>query len=389
MKQTEELGKQKQGKTFADFCKLTLEEIELFLFETGVGFLVFRIEYQGDIDPDTIADANYYCKRTLGDNYRLSWDKSTGNGQTDQVATSFADIGKKLLGPLGVSTYFESAVQGENRNGFQILVYSVLLLNKGLLAMPVPEREHTIGDLVFKLRRSFKDSYKPAPAEYALDNNPEVFRAFENSYWGFALEGLANIVYEVDDEVTNHFFRNTYPGNIKKTYFMLYIIALHQRYALTFLNIQATEIEKPPIKAKNIHPIKKLMEKISYFALRGYYSQTGDNTHQAKFYKHIVHMLAIDQLKHELDTEMAMLSTLHKEELDRQENVFKNWLLIMTTVFVGVSTTASYWDIIVNIHKNELGALSDPGLLWGLGVIWVFILAAGCYYFCKFKMKDV
>ena len=70
------------------------------------------------------------------------------------------------------------------------------------------------------------------PQEFDLENNPNVLRFFENSYWGISTEGLNNIVYLVDDNTTNEFMTTGYQKNLQNSYYYIYILALHQRFAL-------------------------------------------------------------------------------------------------------------------------------------------------------------
>lgn len=183
------------------------------------------------------------------------------------------------------------------------------------------------------MRRSFKGSYKPAVNEYDLNHHAEVYHPFENSYWGVSLEGMANLTHLTKDSKTNRFFLGNYYGNLERSYSYLYLLALHQRYALLNTTIQAAQLpntmnaylQSDDPKAKE--QLQMLKEKMVFFTLRSSHRQVSSSTHQSKLYEIMRSVFKIEELMNELhfklDTILHITSMqndiLQKARLEQEE----------------------------------------------------------------------
>lgn len=235
------------------------------------------------------------------------------------------------------------------------LTYTALTMNKQFLNYKSSQQKDFIKKTLFKMRRTYKDSYKPCERDLELDNTEQVYQAFENSYWSFSLEGLANLSYLVEDEKTNRFFKSNYYGNLERSYFYLFIIALHQRYALIKLSKEATLL---PISVNGLvkdkrNQIDSLREKIAYFNLRSAFKHVSYISHQDKIYQYFYHALQIDDLMTKIDSELESLGALVALQKESRHKRREGLYVGLTIIFAIISTMSAVWTLYKDFWKVD------------------------------------
>ena len=176
------------------------------------------------------------------------------------------------------------------------------------------EDEKEIGQNFFRLRKGYSNSYIPDVLEYS-DNNPEVFKPFHDSYWGVSREGCANLTYD-----TNDFMKFGYTHRIT-TYFYLYIIALHQYYGLLYL---AKEVSYLPstiqecIDEKVYQKLIDIRNNCTFFYMKCIFDEVSHITHQAHFYDRLIHILGIKNMQRELNFEMERIASIVEQVKDME-----------------------------------------------------------------------
>ncbi len=384
---------------------VTVSGIELYLFETQVGMVVLELKHPEHCTVEQLIETNYYCKK-LNIDTALSFYPKGPDGEPAEVKLN--EICLKLVNELGPVEFFEKdkeekAVQANNvpeeSDNLKILpkpsnalVYSAVLLDAGFTGRPGwPE---LLKQYLFRLRRSYKESYKPAEKEFRLESNPEIAQMFENSFWGVSLEGMTNLLHLVDDAQTNAFMRGNYFGNLSGTYFFLYILAIHQRYALLRFAIEASQL--PKSKHLGSQQIAEMRQRIANFSFRCLFRQVSNITHQAKLYNMLRQVLGIEDLMEELHYELEVLSSLaesdqnkrrmllkeqeekekeaeakEKDALDKQDNYFKSMFTVLTAIFIGLNTSSTVYGF----FKNEVRPLIPHYYLYVLALsiiaIWL------------------
>lgn len=315
-----------------------ITKVSLYLFETQIGFLVYDVKHNSP-DLEKIILTNYYLKH-LNHLFRshlynqaefFSYFKKNAK-PIDELTKNFrtlSEISGNILNELQIITYFTNSQNGPET----AIVYNFMLLDK--MFTREPEWENKLKLALYKLRKGYKDSYQPPPMEFDTDHNPQIIQLFKNSYWGVSLEGLTNLVYLTDNQVTNDFFTSNYTGNLEISYFYIYILALHQRYAFLALNVEASEISKGENET-NIDDnaaetkILKLRKDINFLILRGFFKHVSSVTHQQTLYEAIAKNLSLEELKLDLHSEMEALASLaemqaakREREKDREDLKFK------------------------------------------------------------------
>lgn len=342
----------------------SIKEVELYLFETQTGFLQYHVEFHGAISMDEQIEAVYYLKKLMNYSHDISFEqrisKETAISQTIQLS----EMSCSILREVGIVTFFEGRID----HPVEALVFS-----SALLGIRKKEAEDSIGDYLFHMRRNFKASYKASAAERDLDGNPDVLTLFENSCWGISLEGLGNIVTETDDEVTNQFFSTAYFHHVENTYLYLYLLALHQKYALLHLSAQASQLsyelnlyQDDPAEQSRI--LRRMKDRIVKFMLRSSYKQVSRSTHHAMFYEWMRSRLKIDDLFSELHEALEALGSLTEtaEQKQRQEEEERKRTEVerFNKKITGISAIFLPLSIITGIYGMNVPWLEPIQELW-------------------------
>ncbi len=355
-----------------------IHKVSLYLFETNVGLLVYDIKHNSD-KVDNIILTNYNLKHlnhlfqshlyTQKEYFQVKNNNERSFQDLPNDMRTLSDITANMLNDLDVQTYFTNSKNGPET----ALVYNFMILDKTLLREWNSQEKLKLA--LFKLRKGYKDSYKPNPNEFDTENNPETLQLFENSFWGVSLEGLTNLVHLTDDDVTNDFFTSNYAGNLEVSYFYIYILALHQRYAFLKLNALASEIsrgeEEAIIEKESVTIIPKLRKDINFLILRGFFKHVSSVSHQQKLYEVIAKNLSIEELKEDLHFELEALAAIvelqeskrqkemealyqqsEKDQFDQREKNADRFLAV-STVFVVLSTITGSWAILVDFFEKS------------------------------------
>jgi hypothetical protein len=369
--------------------------VELYLFETQVGFLCLNVEF-GDIQTndkgvqfiqasaEQIVKGNYYLKRYNQNNITLSFEQKVAvektlqkDGPTFKIEhneTTMTDITCRLLKDLEVETYFTNKSSPHNAT-----VFSSVTFNNRF-------SENDLYKLIFELSHAFKNSYKGNVEEA---KNSSV-RSFENIYWFSALEGIANIAYFTGDKITDTFLEGTFFGNIKYTYLTMYIIALHRRYALLYYTMLASnfssninDFTNNTANGKdNYLLVNELRNKIAFFKLRCVYSDLTNISHQAKLNDDIEASLRVYKLMKELEDEVEAILALVKlkEEKDHEdEMVIKesfNSSLAFITGLISILAFLQCFEPIKSIAQNLYyhGVLSTDAFILLVLIVVISII---------------
>lgn len=375
-----------------EYYYLCIKQVELFLFETQVGFIAYELEhldnpqdneagypYQHlkkvpDLSVDTIINANYFAKsfKRKNDLDTYYYEKKG----TNQKGFRLASITSKIIDDFDVDSFFEHEAKSNENTASNALVYSALVLGKPFIREG--DSQEKLGKYLYYMRRAFKPSYKPAPREFELEKNPNIMQFFANSYWGISMEGLTNIVYLIeDDDVTNNFMLSGYTHNLENAYFYIYILALNQRYTLLRFFGQ--------VGSPTGNNIIKSRQHIARFWLRSLFRQVSNVDHQDHLYKRIHKVLGIEDLLEELHSELGLLADLSLIQEQQQESIFQGRVMILSTIFVGISTAQSVWTMYTYYKGNLFPILFSWHFWLFFAALFIIIMGTGIWGYKVFK----
>lgn len=299
---------------------------------------------------------------------------------------NFNDKIIEMLENCKVETFFYDLIL--NKNGNKVLypekaiVYNVAIIEglRGGVQEDVNDFENILNNYLFRMRRSFKESYIPSKAELKIDANEEVQRIFDNSFWGVAREGCTNIAY-LTGGAGDSFLTGNYISRTKDTYFYLYLIVLQQYYGLLYFGREISKLPGTIDKygRQEIERIKKLKDQMQFFYLKCMFNEVSNITHQTKVYHAMRKVLGIENLISELFYEINTISSIINTEIDNRREKRTKILSVIGAAFVFISTVSSVWQIssgFINKDYTKDIILSIPNLSFIL--TFVAIISVPC-----------
>lgn len=343
--------------------EIKIDGIDLYLFDTQVGFLVYHIitcgqksevDFEKQVTIHDLILTNYYIKQVFKQTNKMYFINDT-NGK---MTIDFKDLTKTVTKTLAVDSYFEEMNQNPNH---------VLLYTGAYLQGPMPSDEKDFAKYLYYLRKAYKNTYLPTKYDLNLEDNPDIYQPFENSYWGFSLEGVANLSLETGNHTTDDYFADHFFNNIEKTYFYLYLLLLQQKYSLLKMSVNAGVIHNT-LDGKNfseqISIINHFKQEIVDFTVRGLYEQVSYITHHAELYEKIKNRLGIDSLYKELKSELDALSSFIEVAADKDERAKEEMLMesrektniliqVITLLFLPITAITGFFGMNVDFLKGK------------------------------------
>lgn len=139
---------------------------------------------------------------------------------------------------------------------------------------------------------------------HKYQNNPignEVFSAFENSFWLVTREGIANI-NSLEENEKDHYLNEEFKTRFEVVYLWIYILVLHQYYGLQFYTCSLLTVYKDSLKASK-KQLKKVIERLK------------DIKNDGDLFLLRYCFTDISQISHQNDLYDRMTETYHIEEL--------------------------------------------------------------------------
>lgn len=129
-------------------------------------------------------------------------------------------------------------------------------------------------DDLYYLRRMYKDTYQGTAADLELENNPEITSTFANITFGQSLEGEVILV-----EDPGHPFFQQFIDRARYHYFMPYLLAWHQRFALINFAININKLDET-----DLTQVRQLRQSAFNFVLRWRFEQVSNTTMYNRVY---------------------------------------------------------------------------------------------------------
>lgn len=336
-----------------------IPSVYLHIFETGIGFIEFQCEALKMEDNDFLA-LNYFITELKSNKNKLQFTKNISRDEKETIVTSIKEIISLLIETIEGAAFFSE--NSYNPHDYKPVLFSYVLL---------PDKPNNIPELLYLGSNIYKSSYKYNKSKQ------DYYQPFDNSYWGSSFQGAINISYLTNDNTTNDFFLNTFPGSLKNHYFFLFLLALNQKFTMLkhtgdINKLMFYDLENADQLLQLKKEIDITINKISRFNTRSYFCNVSFITQINQFYGLIQNKFLIDNLYRELNSKVENLKllsdryynqyeiSLHKQnekrELHKQIHQIKVtiYVNIITQIVGGLSIFKLLWDILVLVTKNSL-----------------------------------
>ena len=199
-------------------CDIAISEVQVYLFDTGIGFCSLHIPYD-NVNEDTVSDI---CS--------ILYSSVTGTLNIFENGTStYLDcIANEVLGELNISACKLFGTANENALK-RINMFSCVLLDSEKNDADC----NCFNSYCYQLANTYDNRNKN------FDFNPQDLY-YQHNYvrWGFSTRGCSAVANLTGNEFTDNFLRERWFYSISTNYYYLYLMVLHEKFAThNFLNI--------------------------------------------------------------------------------------------------------------------------------------------------------
>lgn len=272
--------------------------VELALFGVGVGFLTVAVQPKGADIPTWLAFLHYF--RVMDGNHDVSLTITAADARRPSEfahgAVTYTEIRDTLLGT--------AALPGESAKHWwydvfvpdRMIPFAVLFVD-GLN----DERER--GELLYRVRNFFRTEQTVIATDEDLQvkRHPALLPYAEGQQFLFSLEGGAFVAFDAPKD--NLFFRETLPSHLRDQYFLVFLLALHQRFALIRLSQRVAERWTGDRDDRFVR-FGRIREDFLDFSARGYFVQVMQREHHHRFYRKWHEIFQMDALYQEVRNEI-------------------------------------------------------------------------------------
>jgi hypothetical protein len=190
---------------------------------------------------------------------------------------------------------------------------------------------------LFRLRNFFhsRQGANPAADDLRLDHPGQIAYA-DRQWFLFALEGGAFVAF---DPPATQFYQETLPAHLRDQYFLLYLLALHQRFALMALSDQVARHWLSSGRDEQAEVFARIRGRLLDFTAKALFAQIVQRGHYDRCYQKWLEVFQIERLYREVRDEVADMHgelQQRREERELRQNETRNMLLASLGLFLGV-----------------------------------------------------
>lgn len=358
--------KYSEGNAFS----FKINEILLFLFDTNIGFIVYKIEHECTDTAYRIASKNYHLKKIH--NTKLYTRKNDGTNSTLVIASATIDSLSALAEYILDKTletktniFFNYCEKTERRSN--ILTHYNLKLDSILSEKDQDE----INKILFYLKRNYHDKWNRDENEKISDQ--EYFKASPYIHWGITSE--ATVCLTITDSKT-YFVGNSFYDNYHSYYLYIYILALHQKYALYYF------LTKLSINS-NIDELENNLSELADFRAKYVFQIISESETYQVVYNKTREAFALDRLFGDIDEQVQRVIEI-KRIYDDKKNLKQESrinLILGVLTFFGLFSALVDLNTLIEWLDNLLLPMQITIVRYSANILLVM---TGMYLFIQF-----
>ncbi len=319
-------------------------EVQLSLFRIGVGFVTIAAKPEGNELSDWLDFLHYFRfvkgqrkvkikaqRRTKENQWQPFFPPPAGGIEThpDGEGTFYAIL-TAILNTLALSN--KERADGWWQEVFvpkQLIPFAVLYVDGEEAS------DQQVAELLYRVRNFFPADRPiiPAADDLRLDH-PSLLEYAEKMWFVFSLEGGAFVAVNAPRTT---FFRETLPEHLRKQYFLLFLLALHQRFALISMSQDVAEHWLRGSEQERERTFERLRQRLLDFTARGYFAQVMQREHHHRVYRRWQEVFQIEQLYREVSDEVRemheYLMSVQTNRLERRINLLAAFIGVPALVF--------------------------------------------------------
>lgn len=278
--------------------------VQLMLFQVGVGFLILQVQPKSNSLQHWLDFLHYFrfLEGQQGSKVRVQkrrWDAQNRQALWEDYFPEIAQCPAQNKPKFGQIVKALLHTVSSQRWWHEIFVRGQMLPFVSLYVDGFPEQKAP--HLLYKLQNFFHDNQGDDPAGEDLDPQIQPWLPYARGQWFVCtLEGSSFLAVNAS---TEQFFRETLPHHLRHQYFLLFLLALHQRFALMSLSEQVAE-SWVKNEATRLQQFEEIRDRLLWFTARGYFAQVMQREHHHRCYCKWQEVFQLDRLYREVHDEV-------------------------------------------------------------------------------------
>jgi hypothetical protein len=362
--------------------------LQLAMFRVGTGFLTVRIKPHSKELGDWLDVLSYFrfikgqrdvslCAQT-----RVGFDQQTRQPQYAPFFPAPVSDSEKSRTGCG---FYDDIVSALLRVGTlkeeslpwwrEVFVPGQVLPFAALFVDDAPKAD--IPSLTYRLRNFFTLRQEIHPSETDLrTEHPSLLPYTDKQWFIFSLDGGAFLAC---DAPQTEFFRGTLSEHLRDHYFLLFLLALHQRFTLMNLSQQVSEHWLEGDDEARTHAFERIRETMLEFMARGRFTQVMQQEHHHGCYRKWLRVFQVHELYEEVRGEVSeMHSHLQAaRERESQERIqHLEHRISSLVVLIGIPTLVTTFLTLTPEARGLRTSLAIVGgaLAFGFVLLWILQL---------------
>ncbi len=284
-----------------------IEAAQLALFRAGVGFITICAHPVSDETADWL-DFLHYFRFARGQ--RRAGVRAERRVSRDEVKPFFPEAAGGLVAHPDGSGLVEEVIRALLRTGSgngeasdwwsEVFVPGQLAPFAALFVCEAGEEESL--NLVYRVRNFFHSRQALHPgAEGLRPDHPSLLQYASRQWFIFSLDGGAFVAC---DAPATQFFQHDLPRHLRDQYFLLFLLALHQRFALMSFSQRVSEHWLRDEAMERERVFERLCDGLLEFTARGYFAQVMQREHHHRCYRKWQETFQIERLFQEVSHEV-------------------------------------------------------------------------------------
>jgi len=363
------------------------EGVQMALFRIGVGFLTVEASPKCDAVEDWLDFLHYFRFAGGQRGVKIKAQRRTQEDQHEPYFPPLAGGTEKRNGEGTLLEILDALLEttvrvGEGKDRWSEVFIPHQLVPFASLYLDGEMSDKDIATYLYRVRNFFPAQREivPSPEDLRLDH-PSLLSYADKMWFVFSQEGGAFVAFNAPQTDQTDFFRRQLPNHLREQYFLLFLLTLHQKFALMRLSQDVSEHWLKGDFKERTQSFERIRNDLLDFTARGYFVQVMQREHHHRVYRKWQEVFQLEQLYREVSDEVReMHEYLLSEQTKRLEEQTKRleWRInALTTVIAVPALVMSFLSInLFGITAKEEGlnvwvalAIVALGLVVGLGFL--------------------
>jgi hypothetical protein len=341
------------------------QSLELVLFSTGVGFLTIQTKPLTNSMNDWLDFLHFFRFIKGQRNVSIKAVRQTGldpETHKPQYEPFFPECaggiekhpdGQGHLKEVIDAILYTAAPEHETEQWWQDVFVSGQLIPFAVFYMDLSKNDQPF-HFLYRVRNFFHSEQfiHPAP-EDLIRNHPGLLPYAQDQWFVFSLEGGAFVACDAPD---TPFFQDTLLSHLKEKYFLLFLLTLHQRFALMKLSHEVSKNWLRGNEDERMSSFERIRFSMMEFTARGYFIQVVQSEHHHRFYSKWQEVLQIERLYQEVNDEVREMHNdllLKRSEAEERASRSLEKMVAFFGAAIGIPTLV-FTFMGINIYGHTL-----------------------------------